>query len=218
MDLSLRVDSDVECWVRHMRQAPGILRVAATHDLEFSYIHPGDAFWAWFENQLGQIVSCIAHKVIVTDNLLDEVLSHWIFFNRRSILHHYPVQLCVGEEVPTLSGHVGYTDGLWVYPDYRGRSISGLLARVCRNLSVRHFHIDWNVGFIADPPSRKKTGSESYGMAHSTPRFKGAFPLSGEPRDMQIFYMSKGEILAQISAENQSAMYSSDGGTSGGTP
>lgn len=218
MGLSLGVDSDLERWVRHMRQAPGTLRVAATHDPEFSDVHPGNAFWAWFENRLGQIVSCIAHKVIVTDNLLDEVRSHRIFFNRRPILHHYPVQLCVGEEVPTLSGHVGYTGGLWVHPDYRGRSISGLLARTCRNLSVRHFHIDWNVGFIADTPSRRKMGLEGYGMAHSTPLLKGIFPLSGEQREMQMFYMSKEEILAQIAAENQSATYNRDGGTSGETP
>ncbi len=206
MDLSLRVDGDLTKWVRHMRQAPGTLRVAATHDPEYSDIHPGNAFWTWFENRSGQIVSCIAHKVIVTDNLLDEVRSHRIFFNRKPILHHYPVQLCVDEDVPILAGHVGYTGGLWVHPDYRGRSISGIMARVCRNLSVRHFFIDWNVGFIADTPSRREMGLQGYGMAHCTPLLKGTFPLSGEQRDMQMFYMSKDEILAQISAENQSAI------------
>ena len=151
-------------------------------------------------------------------NLLDEVRSHRIFFNRKPILHHYPVVLCVDEEVPILSGHVGYTGGLWVHPDYRGRSISGIIARLCRNLSVHHFLIDWNVGFIADTPSRRNMGLEGYGMAHCAPLLKGTFPLSGEQRDMQMFYMSKEEILAQIAAENQSATNSGAGVTSGETP
>lgn len=218
MGLSLDVDGDLSGWVQHMRQAPGTLRVAATHDPQYSDIHPGNAFWAWFENQSGQIVSCIAHKVIVTENLLDEVRSHRIFFNRKPILHHYPVQLCVGKEVPTLSGHIGYTGGLWVHPDYRGQSISGIIARLCRNLSVRHFFIDWNVGFIADTPSRRRMGLEGYGMAHCTPLLRGKFPLSGELRDMQMFYMSKEEILAQITAENQSATKSVVGSLSGEMP
>lgn len=216
--LSLGVDGELEEWVRHMEQAPGTLRIAATHDPRYSNVHPGNAFWAWIRNRSEQIVACIAHKVVVTDNLLDEVRSHRIFFNRKPVLHHYPVRLCVGEEVPTLSGHVGYTGGLWVHPEYRGRSISGIMARVCRGLSVRHFCIDWNVGFIADTPSRRKMGLEGYGMAHCTPLLKGTFPLSGEQRDMQMFYMSKAEILAQISQENQSSALSRAGVTSGETP
>lgn len=218
LGLTLNVDGDLANWVQHMRQAPGTLRIAATHDPSYSYVHPGNAFWAWFENSTGQIVACIAHKVIVTDNLLDEVRSHRIFFNRRPILKHYPVDLCVLKDVPKLSGHVGYTGGLWVHPEYRGQEISGIIARVCRNLSVRHFFIDWNVGFIADTPSRKKMGLEGYGMAHSTPLLKGVFPLSGEKRDMQMFYMSKDEILAQICAENHFGTNNGAGGTIGETP
>lgn len=218
LGLSLLVDSDMTQWVRHMRQAPGTLRVAATHDPEHSHVHPGNAFWARFENAAGHVVACIAHKVIVTENLLDEVRSHRIFFNKVPILHHYPVNLCVEDGVPVLSGHVGYTGGLWVHPDYRGRAISGIVARFCRNLSVRHFNIDWNVGFIADTPSRRQMGLEGYGMAHATPLLKGTFPLSGEQRDMQMFYMSKAEILAQIAAENHRATESSRGVICGETP
>ncbi|NKB60155.1 MAG: hypothetical protein GKS00_27905 [Alphaproteobacteria bacterium] len=218
MGLTLSVDGDLANWVQHMRQAPGTLRVAATHDPAYSHVHPGNAFWARFENNAGSIIACIAHKVVVTDNLLDEVRSHRLFFNRQPILRHYPVALCVVEDVPTLSGHIGYTGGLWVHPDYRGREISGIMARLCRNLSVRHFYIDWNVGFIADTPSRTKMGLEGYGMAHSTPLLKGVFPLSGENRDMQMFYMSKEEMLSQIRRENQSSMKSGVGGVRGETP
>lgn len=218
MGLAIGVDGDLSNWVRHMRQAPGTLRVAATHDPTHCHVHPGNAFWAWFENRTGQIVACIAHKVVETDNLLDEVRSHRLFFNRKPILRHYPVKLCVGDDVPVLAGHIGYTGGLWVHPDYRGRAIGGIMARLCRNLSVRHFHIDWNVGLIADTPARRRMGLEGYGMAHCTPLLKGTFPLSGEQRDMQMFYMSKSEILAQIAAENQSAVRSCVGATNGVMP
>ncbi len=213
-DLTLDVDDDLVNWVAHMRQAPGILNIAATHDPARSNIHSGNAFWGRFENKAGEIVACMAHKVVITENLLDEVRSHRIFFNRRPILEHYPVDLRVESDVPVLSGRVGYGGGLWVHPDYRGRSLSGIMARIMRNLSIRHFFIDWNVSFIADTPSRTRLALEGYGMAHRTPLLKGIFPLYGKPRDMQMFYMSKAEMLAQIIAENQSVRYNGTGSTS----
>ncbi len=104
--LTLDVDDDLSNWVGHMKQSPGILNVAATHDPAFSYIHPGNAFWMRFENASGRIVACIAHKVVVTENLIDEVRSHRIFFDRRPILHHYPVNMCIDANVPQLSGRI----------------------------------------------------------------------------------------------------------------
>ncbi len=205
-DLALDVDDNLSNWVAHMRQAPGILNIAATHDPARSHIHPGNAFWGRFENKSGQIIACMAHKMVITENLIDEVRSHRIFFNRRPILNHYPVDLRVEPDVPVLSGRVGYGGGLWVHPNYRGRSLSGIMARVMRNLSIRHFFIDWNVSFIADTPSRIQMAHEGYGMANRTPLLKGIFPLYGKNRDMQMFYMSKDEMLAQIATENQSGM------------
>jgi hypothetical protein len=218
LDLTLDVDDDLSNWAAHMRQAPGILNIAATHDPARSNIHPGNAFWGKLENKTGQIIACMAHKVVTTENLIDEVRSHRIFFNRRPILEHYPVDLRIEQDVPLLSGRVGYGGGLWVHPNYRGQSLSGVLARVMRNLSIRHFNINWNVSFIADTPSRTRMALEGYGMAHRTPLLKGIFPLYGKDRDMQMFYMSKDEMLSQIAMENQSAIYNGAGSMSGLNP
>ena len=51
--LELHADGDLNNWVRHMEQAPGILEVAANLDPARSNLHPGNAYWIYATNEHG---------------------------------------------------------------------------------------------------------------------------------------------------------------------
>ena len=204
--LELHADGDLNNWVRHMEQAPGILEVAANLDPARSNLHPGNAYWIYATNEGGDIVACIVEKLMVTEDLLYEVRSHRAFFDKAPVLDWYRVDLCVDQQTPELQGRVSYGGGMWVHPDWRGRAIGNTIPQIGRFLNLRHFDVDWHVSFIADTKKRQSWGVKGVGHANRTPLLKGIFPLYGRERDMQLFYTSRVEIIAEVNLEAASQL------------
>ena len=211
--LVLEVDSDLSNWVSLMKNAPGKLVVASTHDPSRSYVHPGNSFWIIIRERNKRlldrilrrehpIVACLCHRVIETENIGEEIRTHRLFFDRKPILDYRPVDVVLGDNAPVIGGKVGLAGGFWVHPKLRGSKLSNIVSRVTRVLSLRHFDIDWSISLVRDTPRRKAMIHNTYGLAHSVSITRGYYPPYGEDLDMQMSYMHRDEILEQVRTEN----------------
>lgn len=215
-NLTLEVDSDLSNWVKLIKNAPGRLVVASTHDPSRSNLHPGNSFWVivrerdqgFLDRLLRRdrpIVACLCHRVIETDNIADDVRTHRLFFDRKPIIDYRPVSVVLGDNAPVIGGKVGLAGGFWVHPNYRGSKLSNIVSRVTRVLSLRHFDIDWSVSLVRDTPRRKAMIHNTYGLAHSVSLTRGYYPPYGYDVDMQLSYMHRDEMLEQLRLENAAA-------------
>lgn len=211
--LMLEVDSDLSNWVRLMKNAPGKLVVASTHDPSQSHLHPGNSFWIIIRERNQRlidrmlcrekhVVACLCHRVIKTESIGEEIRTHRLFFDRKPILDYHPVNVVLGDNVPVIGGKVGLAGGFWVHPKYRGSKLSNIVSRVTRVLSLRHFDIDWSISLVRDTPRRKAMIHNTYGLAHSVSITRGYYPPYGHDLDMQMSYMHRDEIMDQVRNEN----------------
>ncbi len=215
--LSLEVDSDLREWVKLARRAPGATGAASTHDPSRSNIHPGNAFWVivrentprWWERPLrrkGPIVSCLCHKVVQTDDIVEEIRTHRLFFDKKPTLDYQPVEIIASDNMPTIGGRVGFGGGFWVHPKYRGRNVANVVSRLTRVLSLRHYDIDWTIVLVKDTERRKLMIHNTFGMPHSLSISRGYYPPYATNLDIQLGYMHRDEIIRQVYEENRSGM------------
>lgn len=213
--LSLEVDSDLGKWAKLARRTSGATGPASTHDPSRSNIHPGNAFWVivrektprWWERPLrrkGPIVSCLCHKVLETDDIIEEIRTHRLFFDKKPPLDYRPVEIIASDNMPTISGRVGFGGGFWVHPKYRGRNVANIVSRLTRVLSLRHYDIDWTIVLVRDTEHRKLMIHNTFGMPHSLSITRGYYPPYATNLNIQMGYMHRDEIIRQIYAENRS--------------
>lgn len=214
--LTLEVDADLSKWVKLLSDAPGKAAIASTHDPAKSYVHPGNAFWVVVRERDRRaidrllrrdrpIIACLCHRVVETDNIVDEVRTNRLFFNRTPILDYRPVNIVTDENTPIIGGKVGLAGGFWVHPRHRGTKLSDIVSRVTRLLSLRHFDIDWSISLLRDTPRRKAMIHNTYGLSHSTSILRGYYPPYGYDLDIQMSYMHRDEMLEQVRSENAAA-------------
>lgn len=214
--LSIEVDTDLSAWAAMLPRAAGSRWTASTHNPSYCNIHPGNAFWViirensvrWWERPLrrrASIVACVCHKVVETEDILDEIRTHRLFFDKKPNLNVRPVNIVASDNMPTIGGRVGFGGGFWVHPKYRGKNISNVLSRVTRALSLRHFAIDWAIVFVKDTDRRKMMIEHTVGMPNSISLIKGYYPPYDIDYDIQMGYMHRDEILRQVFDENRAA-------------
>jgi len=209
---SIEIDNDLRKWVKLARRAPGAIGAMSTHDPERCHIHPGNAFWVivrenarrWWRDPLrrkGPIISCLCHRIIETQDILQDIRTHRLFFDKKPSLDFRPVNIVASDNMPVISGRVGLGGGFWVHPKYRGHTVAHTLSRLTRALSLRHFDIDWAIVLVKDT-ERRKSMIQGIGVPNSVSVIKGYYPPHGADRDTQLGYMHRDEILRQISEEN----------------
>lgn len=215
--LSIEIDTDLSKWAKLLQRAPGSTGAASTHDPSRSNIHPGNAFWVivrenaqrWWERPLrrrGPIVCCLCHKVVETEDILEEIRTHRLFFDKKPTLDFRPVNIVASENMPTISGRVGFGGGFWVHPKYRGKNIANIVSRLTRVLSLRHFDIDWTIVLVKDTERRKLMIQHTFGFPNSVSMIKGYYPPYATDCDVQMGYMHRDEMIRQVIEENRAAI------------
>ncbi|MCG8548258.1 MAG: hypothetical protein MJE12_29005 [Alphaproteobacteria bacterium] len=213
--LTIEVDTDLSKWVRLLRNAPKADIVASTHDPSKSNVHPGNSFWVVIREQQrsiwdrllrreAPIIACLCHRVVETESIIEEMRTQRLFFDRKPILDYKPIEI-TATNMPLIGGKVGVAGGFWVHPHYRGTKLSNIVSRVTRILSLRHFDIDWSVSLVRDTPRRKAMIHNTYGLSHSASVSRGYYPPYNTELDMQMSYMHRSEMLAQVKSENAKA-------------
>ena len=198
--LTVDVHDDLWEWRDVMNTAPGTVGPSKTLDPLLNDIRPGNSFWLKLSDRNGEIIGTQANRFIVCDDFVEEyVCTHRFFGDRCPPLSLYPVSL--EEAVPVLAGRLGFGGGGWVRPDWRGQAIAGLMSRICRTLLLRHFLIDYYVGFITATQNHRQYGRHRQGLMNRRHLLSGVYPGRDENVDVDIYWMHRGELLAQISNE-----------------
>ena len=217
--LVVEVDTDLSNWVNYAERATKDhkgLQSPITHDPRASNVHPGNSFWVAIREKsrplwaalMGRerlVAGCAAHRVVETDNIIEEIRTQRIYSDKVPRLDFKPVKIVATDNAPVISGKVGFTGGFWIHPKYRGATISGTLSRLVRLLSIRHFDIDWSINFARDTSNRTAMFNQSYGFPNSISITKGYYPPYDTDLDMQMNYIHRTEILEQLRSENAEA-------------
>ncbi|NKB57900.1 MAG: hypothetical protein GKS00_16375 [Alphaproteobacteria bacterium] len=200
LGLTMHVDDDLRKWKEHAENAPNGGTVSRTLDPTVNDVRPGNSFWVYLKDARNRIVVCHANRFLEVDDFVQEyICTHRFFGNRCPTLHHFPVELC--ESVPVLGGRIDFGGGTWVHPDYRGKKLSGLISRMGRILALRHFLIDYYVGFITATGKRRQYGSNGLGLGNRRHLLTGRYPGRNSDLDVDIYWMHRGELMSQITQE-----------------
>ena len=193
LGLELGVDDDLRTWKAHLNNAPGTIGVSKTLDPALNNVSAGSAFWLFLKDQNGEIVACQADRLIITEDLVgDYVATHRLFGDLRPVLHHYTVQL--GHRYPLISGRVNFGGGTWVHPDWRGKSLGGVMSRLGRAIALRHFLVDYFITFME---SGRKFGVEC-GFRNKCQIIHGRYPGRDSNQDVDLLWECRREILEEI--------------------
>ena len=196
--LTFSVDHDMAAWVQLMASSPGTVAVTPSFDPQHSHVHPENCFWSKLENREGKAVACLAMRLFVTDDILEDIRSWRLFFNREPVLDFHVLELVAPYNAPRLSGRVGYSGGFWMHPDLRGRQVSGVFSRAHRALALRHFDLDWACGLNVETPTRHTALKETFGFTGSFSCINGYFPGRRAEGRYQLAYTSRGDMLTLI--------------------
>lgn len=200
LGLSFHVDDNLVRWKSLIEGAQGGTRVSKAMDPTINDLRPGNSFWVYLENDKAEIVSCQADRFIESEDFVQEfICTHRLFGDRLPTIDFYPLQL--QEAVPVLSGRINFAGGTWVRPDHRGQGLSGLMSRMARMLALRHFEIDYHLGFIEATDSRRRYGKDGLGLKHRRHLLSGRYPGRDRDMNMDIHWISREDILAQIFEE-----------------
>lgn len=201
LGLKLNVDDDMWKWRELMNNAAGTVGASKTLDPLLNDMQPGNSFWVHLTDRQGDIIACQANRFIETEDFVSEYVStHRFFGNRCPTLQHYPVHLV--ESVPVLRGKINFGGGGWVHPDWRKQALSGYLSRIGRTLALRHFLIDYYIGFISATPNHRKYGQNRQGLTNRRHLLTGMYPGRGGDLDVDIYWMHRGELMNQIIEES----------------
>lgn len=199
--LAFTVEGDLREWAETMRAAPSITAVSPSFDPDHSWLTPANSFWVCLRDGSGQVIGCICSRLFETDDMMQIIRSYRLFFDRKPVLDLRPLRLVAPDDVPIISGRIGYTGGYWLHPDWRGRGLSRLLPRINRALALRHFDLDWLFSLGRDTETWARVAREELAMPNRFSCFDGYFPGRGEDGKYAVFYADRGDLLSVIRAD-----------------
>lgn len=209
LGLTMHSDSDLRRWKEHIEEVSGDSGASKTLDPDLNDVQPGNSFWVYLKDQKGKIVACHANRFLETDDFIQEYIStHRFFGNKCPTLHHFPIQFC--EPVPVLKGRINFGAGTWVHPEFRGKSLGGLISHTGRTLALRHFLIDYYIAFIVATDRRRQYGANGLGLSNRRHLLTGLYPGRDGELDVDIYWMHRGEMMNQISREYSKSNYNAD--------
>ncbi len=135
--------------------------IMGTFDPAQTDLSPENAFWISGENDSGEIVTTSAGRLYVwPDTTLADHAAE-VFFGRDG------GQECVltAPSAKLITGVVFTAGTTWVRPDYRGRQLSQLMARLARAFALARWPVDWTMSFIQRPMADNGIAA-GYGSKH----------------------------------------------------
>ena len=189
---------DLGSWASLLRGAPSILVVNPTFDPERSQVEPGAGFWIGINDDHGP-AACIADRLFVTDNFLDEMRSGRLWSStpgdedRAELLGtldaiHYP-------------GRVGHAGGLWIHPRARKAGLSWLLPRLARAFSVINWNVDRHCGIILSGLYGSGMGKQAYGFPEAHLCIDGYCPPFRRSEQLLVVHITRDQIIEQLGSD-----------------
>ena len=198
----LRMEVETDPWAFHdfLQAQEHTHGVPTTHNPATTDVRPGNFFWLQLRHG-SEIVACHAQRWVETRNLIELVRTHSVFMDLTPTLDHQRVDLYPEAAELFIAGRIGIGGGFWIRKDWRGRGLTEIFSRVGRAIALRQFSLEWYVAFFLNTDRRTRFGRQGAAFANSVPLLNGYFPPYGRQEDIQLMYMSRSDILRQISHE-----------------
>jgi len=198
--LGMEIDADPWAFREFLAAQEHTHGVPATHDPSINEVRPGNFFWLRLQDR-SETVACHAQRWIETRNLIELVRTHSIFAGITPTLDHRSVDLYPEAAELLIAGRIGIGGGFWIRKDWRGKGLTELFSRVGRAIALRHFSLEWYVAFFLNTDRRTQFGRLGAAFSNSIQLLNGYFPPYRRQLDVQMMYMSRSDILRQISHE-----------------
>ena len=156
-------------------------------------LSPENSYWISGENEEGDIVLTQAGRIYYwpETSLADEARS--MFYAGNDEGHFCNVTAAAASEI---SGVVFCAGSHWIRPDFRGRQLSHLLARLGRAYAMSRWPVDWAIALVS-PMLVTKGVSAGYGYKHASHSiFYPASPWGD--LEVVLAYLSQGEAYEDI--------------------
>jgi len=196
LGLSVEVSDDFEAYREVAESVPEPLGLSGTFDPRISNITREPSFWMCFKDDRDRVVGTRAARVFDTHDFYSEIHSMRFFSKLPPIDYRAPG--IVDENLPELSGRIGYGGSIWLHPDWRGEGISGNIAKIGRLAMLAHDGIDYFVGFLETAVKARKVGVKTWGVAHRTKLFDGYYPARDKEMEVSMIWMSADEMLGEV--------------------
>lgn len=193
LELTLNIDDNLWNWKALLSDAPKTIGISKPLDPALNNLGNGNAFWIYLTSKTGKIIGCQADRLIITDDLVgDDVATHRLFGNLRPTIHHDAIS--VSSHYPLICGRVNFGGGAWIHPEWRGKSLGGVMSRLGRAIAVRHFLIDYFTTFMV---SGRKFGVEC-GFKNKCQIIEGPNPFRNSVHHVDLLWECRREILERI--------------------
>jgi hypothetical protein len=125
---------------------------------------PENSYWISGENEYGEIVLAQAGRIYYWPSTTLEEEARSMFYAGRD-----EGQLCQvkAPAANSITGVVFCAGAHWIRPDFRGRRLSHLLARLGRAYAMSRWPVDWGMALVA-PVLVEKGVSAGYGYKHAS--------------------------------------------------
>jgi hypothetical protein len=131
---------------------------------EYSALSPENSYWISGEDESGEIVLTQAGRIYYWPESTLEQEVRMMFY-----AGHEGGQGCTvtAPAAKSITGVVFCAGSHWIRPDFRGRRLSHLLARLGRAYAVSRWPVDWGMALVA-PVLVEKGVAEGYGYKHGS--------------------------------------------------
>jgi hypothetical protein len=156
-------------------------------------LSPDNSYWISGENEAGDIVLTQAGRIYYWPETSLAEEAHSMFYAGRG-----EGQLCnvTAPAAGRIGGVVFCAGTHWIRPDFRGRQLSHLLARLGRAYAMSRWPVDWAIALVA-PRLVEKGVSAGYGYRHASPSvFYPASPWGD--LEVVLAYLSQNEAYEDI--------------------
>ena len=164
---------------------------------------PGNFLLAAIAAYGSEIVACHAQRWIETRNLIELVRTHSVFMDLAPTLDHRRVDLYPEAAELFIAGRIGIGGGFWIRKDWRGRGLTEIiLAGRPGDRAPSICSLEWYVAFFLNTNRRTQIRAARDGVFQFCSAAKRLLSSPyGRREDIQLMYMSRSDILRQISHE-----------------
>jgi hypothetical protein len=163
--LRLRYDFPELLFINKQQIARGNwYRLPDNFNPEYSDLSPENSYWISGESENGETVLTQAGRIYYWPESTLEQEVRMMFYAGRD-----EGQRCTitAPAAKAITGVVFCAGSHWIRPDFRGRRLSQLLARLGRAYAVSRWPVDWGVGLVS-PVLVEKGVAGGYGYKHSS--------------------------------------------------
>jgi hypothetical protein len=196
LGLSVRIELDVEEYKSFIRGTEHPV-INSSADPAYHDFAAGEVFWLRLSHG-GETVATQVLRIITTDDYIDMIRDHSLFFgDRPSGFRDFRMLAETG--LPTIGGLVAQLSGLYIRPQWRrartadGMRLVAAWTRLTHSFTARNLMADWSVSLLEERIATPRMIEDLYGYPHAIELFETYVPDLDRCERVTLVWMSAAE-------------------------